>query len=122
MAEINFNTEKVSASAAAVRNTAESLNETLKKIDAAIDDIRSGWIGAGSEGYINYLMLIKKDLTLRVGKLSETSDMLKASVDNAVKTDALASGQGGNFAGQLTDNVKNRIDGISRAFINASKK
>lgn len=91
MSTIYFDFNAVYDCAERVRHMAEIIEQEAKKVTFIITTVQSGWTGAGSEAYINYLESVRVNIFERSQKLYSIAEALKGSAIAAEEADREAA-------------------------------
>ncbi len=76
MANITFNTTKISSVAASLRNRVERMESNLKKLDNSCNNIQNIWTGSDSQTYVSKVVEKRNDIAKVVTGFKELADLL----------------------------------------------
>lgn len=87
---IKFNFDNAYSCEGKLRQTAELIGQEAVKIKSIIGAVETGWTGAGSAEYIQYLQMLDKNMQERAQSLNEIADIIKGAAIAAADADRRA--------------------------------
>lgn len=76
MANITFNTAKISSVANSLRGRVERIENSLKKLDNSCNNIQSIWKGSDSQTYVSKVIEKRNDITKVVNGFKDLANLL----------------------------------------------
>ncbi|MGN0553933.1 MAG: WXG100 family type VII secretion target [Oscillospiraceae bacterium] len=112
---IDYNVSDVREAASALRSAAEMIAQEAAKIDTIISAVESGWVGAGANEYIQYLLNVRKNIAARVENINEIARLLDISADDAELADIMAAQQLASASSAAIASAQDTVNTVSEA-------
>lgn len=76
MANITFNTSKISNVATSLRNRVERMENSLKKLDNSCNNIQNIWKGSDSQTYVSKVIEKRNEMSKIINGFKDLADLL----------------------------------------------